>query len=139
VGCTATVCCLLLIYLAAYAQVTKLGIAQANMRLALRQERIENAILGAQYDWLRSPRRISDAAANFKMARDAERTVYITGAQPGPTVSDATVQADNDLPAIPVTITQVGTIAAGVRDVKLPGVSNGGIDSQTSHGAATAD
>ena len=40
--CTAVVCGLLLLYLAAYAHVTRLGIDQANARAQLRQSRLKN-------------------------------------------------------------------------------------------------
>ena len=46
--CTAVVCALLLVYLAAYARVTQLGIAQAAARTQLRQNQIRNELLQAE-------------------------------------------------------------------------------------------
>lgn len=62
-GCTAVVCALLLLYLAAYAHVTQLGIAQAQARTHLRQNQIRSALLQAQRNALESPQRIEAAAA----------------------------------------------------------------------------
>ena len=61
--CTAVACALLLLYLAAYAQVTRLGIDQAQARTQLRQFQIRNELLEAERNALESPQRIDAAAA----------------------------------------------------------------------------
>lgn len=61
-ACTAVVCGLLLLYLAAYAHVTRLGIDQAQARVRLRQTQLRNEMLRAQCDGLQSPQRILTAA-----------------------------------------------------------------------------
>jgi len=65
--CTAVVCGLLLLYLAAYAQVTRLGIAQANARGQLRRNLMQNEMLQAERDRLQSPHRVIAAAMALGM------------------------------------------------------------------------
>ncbi len=65
--CTAVVCGLLLLYLAAYAHVTRLGIDQANARAQLRQSRLENEMLQEERDRLQSPQRVIAAATAMGM------------------------------------------------------------------------
>lgn len=65
--CTAVVCALLLLYLAAYAQVTQLGIAQAAARTELHQNQLRSQLLQAERNSLESPQRIVAAAATQGM------------------------------------------------------------------------
>jgi len=65
--CTAVVCGLLLLYLAAYAQVTRLGIAQAQARADLRDNRLKNMMLRAECDGLESPQHVIKAATLLGM------------------------------------------------------------------------
>lgn len=66
--CTAVVCALLLLYLAAYAQVTQLGIAQAQARTELHRNQMRRQLLEAERNSLESPQRIEAAAAAEGMA-----------------------------------------------------------------------
>ena len=61
--CTAVVCALLILYLAAYAQVTQLGIAQASARTELHRNQLRSQLLQAERNSLESPQRITAAAA----------------------------------------------------------------------------
>jgi len=61
--CTAVVCALLLLYLAAYAQVTQLGIAQASARTELHRNQLRSELLQAERNALESPQRIIAATA----------------------------------------------------------------------------
>ena len=73
-ACTAIVCALLLLYLAAYAHVTQLGIDQAQARTQLRQNQLRNALLQAECNSLESPQRIAAAAARHReWSRAAQR------------------------------------------------------------------
>ena len=65
--CTAVVCALLLLYLAAYAQVTQLGIAQASARTELHRNQLRSQLLQAERNSLESPQRITAAAAKQGM------------------------------------------------------------------------
>ena len=65
--CTAVVCSLLLLYLAAYAHVTRLGIDQANARGQLRRNLMQNEMLQAERDRLQSPPRVVAAAMALGM------------------------------------------------------------------------
>ena len=56
--CTAVVCGLLLLYLAAYAHVTQLGIEQSRALAQLRDNRVRNEMLRAKCDQLQSPQYI---------------------------------------------------------------------------------
>lgn len=67
--CTASLCALLLLYLAAYAQVTQLGIAQAQARAELRRNQIRNQLLLAQCQALESPQRVVTAAQRLGMTQ----------------------------------------------------------------------
>jgi hypothetical protein len=66
-ACTAMVCGLLLLYLAAYAHVTRLGIDQANARVQLRRNLMQNEMLQAERDSLQSPHRVAAAALALGM------------------------------------------------------------------------
>ncbi len=80
--CTAVVCALLLLYLAAYAQVTQLGIAQAQARMDLRRSQMRRELLEAERDTLESPQRITAAAAAQGMMPRGETPVnYIAAPQ----------------------------------------------------------
>ena len=78
IASTAAVCALLLLYLAAYAHVTQLGIAQSQARTQLHDNQIRNALLQAQRNALESPQRIEAAAAAQGMTpRGAAPVNYI--------------------------------------------------------------
>ena len=81
VVCTAVLCGILVLYLAAYARVTSLGIAQSQARTLLRQKRLENETLRAERDRLESPTRVLAAAAAQGMTRTKTPVIYITPGQ----------------------------------------------------------
>ena len=138
-ACTVTVCCLLVVYLAAYAHVDQLGINQATMRSKLHQERMDNEILKAEYAALRDPNRIAAFAANLQMVRGAQHVVYIRGLRPAAPVVAPILQADNPATiTLPKAVVQVGTVTAD-SDHAAPGVINGGIDTQANHITTAAD
>lgn len=60
---TAIACALLLVYLAAYAHVTQLGIEQAQAQAGLHRDQVRSELLMAQRNALESPQRIVAAAA----------------------------------------------------------------------------
>lgn len=77
--CTAVVCGLLLLYLAAYAHVTQLGIDQAQARAQLRDNRLKNMMLRAECDGLESPGHVIAAATRLGMTpRGSTRIEYIS-------------------------------------------------------------
>ncbi len=77
--CTAVVCGLLLLYLAAYAHVSRLGYDQAQARTQLRQNQLENESLRAERDRLQSRHYvIQEAAALGMMPRGSTPVSYIT-------------------------------------------------------------
>jgi len=87
--CTAVVCGLLLLYLAAYAHVTRLGIDQANARGQLRRNLLQNEMLQAERDRLQSPHRVIAAATALGMtARGSTPVEYVvsTASLPGKTL-----------------------------------------------------
>ncbi len=90
--CTAVVCTLLLLYLAAYARVTQLGIAQASARGHLHQAQLRNELLSAERNSLESPQRIVAAATAEGMTpRGATPVNYISAQKQydgGKTASD---------------------------------------------------
>jgi len=138
-ACTMTVCCLLVVYLAAYARVDQLGINQSALRARLRQDKMDNEILRAEYASLLNPNRIAAGAQALKMVRGAQRVVYIRGAQGSLPVVAANGRTDTyPSGTLPKTITQVSTITAA-GDHSAPGAINGGIDTQTNHISITAD
>ncbi len=78
-ACTAVACALLLVYLAAYAHVTQLGIAQASARTLLHQNQVRNELLQAERNALECPQRIEAAAAAQGMTpRGATPVNYVT-------------------------------------------------------------
>jgi len=82
VTCTAVVCALLVLYLAAYAHITSLGINQAQMRTALRQKRLENETLKATLAGLQNPDHVAAFALAKGMTRDPRRIDYIAPPPP---------------------------------------------------------
>lgn len=77
--CTAVVCGLLLVYLAAYARVTRLGIDQAEAHTLLVRRQLQNEMLRAERDRLQSPQRVVSAATALGMTpRGATRVNYIS-------------------------------------------------------------
>ncbi len=75
--CTACICGLLILYLAAYARITTLGIAQSHQRMLLRQATLENETLKAECAALQSPHRIIAAVTAQGMTRDTPPATYI--------------------------------------------------------------
>ena len=88
---TAVVCALLLLYLAAYAHVTQLGIQQSQARVQLRQNQIRNELLQAERNSLESPQRIVAAAAAQGMTPRGATPIDYVAAQPA-AVPQATTQ-----------------------------------------------
>ncbi len=80
--CTAIVCALLLLYLAAYAQVTQLGIAQSEARKDLRHNQMRRQLLEAERNSLESPQRIEAAAAAEGMTPRGRTPVNYIAALP---------------------------------------------------------
>ena len=77
--CTAIVCGLLLLYLAAYAHVSQLGYDQAQARVQLRQNQLTNQSLRAERDRLQSRHHVIQQALAQGMApRGATPIRYIT-------------------------------------------------------------
>lgn len=77
--CTAIVCGLLLLYLAAYAHVSQLGYDQAEARTRLRQYQLQNESLRAERDRLQSRRHVIQEALALGMTpRGATPISYIT-------------------------------------------------------------
>ena len=77
--CTAIVCGLLLLYLAAYAHVSRLGYDQAQARTQLRQNQLENESLRAERDRLQSRRYVIQEATALGMTpRGSIPVSYIT-------------------------------------------------------------
>lgn len=77
VACVVIVCGLLVVYLAAYAHITLLGIDQAQMRTSLKQKRNENETLKATLAALQSPDHVTAAALAMGMTCDHRHTYYI--------------------------------------------------------------
>ena len=74
---TALMCAVLVVYLAAYAHVSQLGLEQTRARAQLRQARQENELLQAKRALLQSPARIIAAAQKLGMTTGAQRVTYI--------------------------------------------------------------
>lgn len=76
---TAVVCGLLLLYLAAYAHVTQLGIDQADARGQLRRCQLQNEMLQAERNRLQSPQRVIAAAIAAGMTvRGSTQVEYVS-------------------------------------------------------------
>ena len=83
--CTAIVCGLLLLYLAAYAHVSQLGYNQAEARTQLRQNQLQNESLRAERDRLQSRRHVIQAALAMGMTpRGATPISYISAPRSAP-------------------------------------------------------
>ena len=107
-ACTAIVCGLLLLYLAAYAHVTQLGIAQAQARTQLHQNQLRNALLQAERNSLESPQRIEAAAAaqgmtprgptaiNYVTARSVEEASETSTGDSGGKTENSSAAASRD-------------------------------------------
>ena len=77
--CTAIVCGLLLLYLAAYAHVSQLGYNQAEARTQLRQNQLQNESLRAERDRLQSRHHVIQMALAMGMTpRGATPISYIS-------------------------------------------------------------
>lgn len=99
ISCTAVVCALLVMYLAAYAHISLLGDEQAQMRTTLRQKRLENEQLRDTLALLQSPDHVSAAAVTLGMTRDPSRVDYIA---PAPNAPQRTADAPSQtLPTTP--------------------------------------
>jgi cell division protein FtsL len=96
-ACTGIVCALLLLYLAAYAHVTQLGIEQAQARGQLRQNQVRSELLQAERNSLESPQRIIAAAmAQGMTARGGTPVNYITANQNDVQQNGAEFASDSD-------------------------------------------
>ena len=80
--CTAIVCGLLLLYLAAYAHVSQLGYDQAEARVQLRQNQLQNESLRAERDRLQSRRHVIQEALALGMLPRGETPISYISAQP---------------------------------------------------------
>ena len=97
--CTAVASALLLVYLAAYAHVTQLGIAQAQARTQLHQNQIRNELLQAERNSLECPQRIETAAlAQGMTPRGATPVNYVAVPREPRTKSDITGQPGASAP-----------------------------------------
>ncbi len=121
VTCTAVVCALLVLYLAAYAHITQLGINQAQMRTALRQKRLENETLKATLAGMRNPDHIAAFALAKGMTRDPRRVDYIAPPPPAPSV--ARLASPSSLDDTPATNRPQGT-NSGSTDDDIPSRNN---------------
>ncbi|WP_301002407.1 hypothetical protein [Capsulimonas corticalis] len=115
--CTTIFCAILVIYLAAYARVTNLGLAQSHARVQLRQLSQDNQTLRAQLAQVQSPDRIVAQAKSLGMTPGANQVCYI--GQNG-----AAVQANS------TTIGQAGdqfprVASSGANSVNIPSASFG--------------
>ncbi len=101
VTCTVLVCTLLVLYLAAYAHITSLGINQAQMRTVLRQKRLENETLKATLAGLQNPDHVAAFALAKGMTRDPRRIDYIAPPRPASALTRAVSPSSlDDAPAI---------------------------------------
>jgi cell division protein FtsB len=80
--CTAIVCGLLLLYLAAYAHVSQLGYDQAEARTQLRQNQLQNESLRAERDRLQSRRHVIQEALVLGMMPRGETPISYIAARP---------------------------------------------------------
>lgn len=97
--CTAIVCGLLLLYLAAYAHVSRLGYDQAQARTQLRRNQLENESLRAQRDRLQSRRFVIQEATALGMTpRGSTPVSYITAraSRTRPEEQDARLQTQTN-------------------------------------------
>ena len=129
-ACTTVVCGLLLLYLAAYAHVTRLGIDQANARVQLRRNLMQNEMLQAERDRLQSPPRVVAAAMALGMTeRGSVPIEYLS-----PTAS---------LPEIKSEVPEVKSEVSEVKSEENGGAARfasfGGGADQGTYGGTTAD
>lgn len=82
VVCTALVCGLLVLYLAAYARVTQLGIQQSEQRTTLRLLHQKNQMLRYEYASMKNAHRIIPAAVKYGMVKSGLHVNYISPATP---------------------------------------------------------
>ena len=75
---TALMCAVLVIYLAAYAHVSQLGLEQSRSNAQLRQARLLNDELEADLTRLQSPARIAAAAQAMGMTAGAKHVTYLS-------------------------------------------------------------
>jgi len=80
--CTAIVCGLLVLYLAAYAHVSQLGYDQAQARTQLRQNQLQNESLRAERDRLQSRHHVIQEALVLGMTPRGETPVTYINARP---------------------------------------------------------
>jgi hypothetical protein len=81
------VCCFVLVfYLTAYARVARLGMLQANERVALRTAQLRNETLRAQCAALERPGRIEAKAIDMGMVLETKRVCYIEPSAAPPAV-----------------------------------------------------
>lgn len=78
VSATALMCAVLLVYLAAYAHVTQLGLEQSQAKAELHAAQQENDRLQAQFTILQSPRRVAAAAQKLGMTLGGRPATYIS-------------------------------------------------------------
>lgn len=121
VTCTAVVCTLLVLYLAAYAHITQLGINQSQMRTALRQKRLDNETLKSTLAGLRNPDHVAAFALAKGMTRDPRRVDYI--APPLPALVSVPASSPSSLNAAPAVLRPQGT-NIGSTDDDLPSRNN---------------
>lgn len=81
--CTAIVCGLLLLYLAAYAHVSQLGYDQAEARTQLRQNQLRNESLRAERDRLQSRHYVIGKAIALGMTPYGATPIRYITARPG--------------------------------------------------------
>ncbi len=93
--CTAVVCALLLLYLAAYAEVTQLGIAQAAARTELHRNQMRRQLLEAERNALESPQRITAAAIVQGMTPRGRTPVDYVAAQPAVNAHESDLQGNS--------------------------------------------
>ena len=84
---TGIVCALLLVYLAAYAHVTQLGILQSQAQAQLHQNRLRGELLQAKRNALESPHAIIEAAAAQGMTPRGSTPIDYIAARPVQNVS----------------------------------------------------
>ena len=94
VGVTALMCAVLVIYLAAYAHVTQLGLEQDDAHQQWIQAERENHLLQVQQAELQNPASIATRAAHLGMTLYTGPTIYVTastgqGANSGTTANNA--------------------------------------------------
>lgn len=90
------VCGLLVLYLAAYAHLTLLGIEQAKAQHDFREKWQMNQMLRAQVASLKNPDRIAAGAVRLGLTKDCKRVDYIAPSRPVSAPASPTVLALGD-------------------------------------------